>query len=493
MGGVARVPRVLLGMDDEGPSLEDAAPGHLCALLLGTSSVSSALKAPSHEEHLNSPVPSRSPSPLACEEDEPRWGSRSRSRSGHRAGEQDEPPECSRSPSPVPMPKRMPKAKKMPKAARSAVQAAKPKLAQRPKAINSPPPAKASYTQALSALQARPKVLPKAAVQPRARGSAGLAPPRLPPGGSSSSSSSSGSSGADERWAMAVLARHSARLGIAGCRLEVAIRAAVKDKDPRGCWSFMQFRPCGPLTFQHYQRERRRFLAIYDRMGRVPAADLQVREILASERGQADEATLWVPPPELRAAEPASYRKPPKLPPQPATWQANGKPKQLPGGYMELPVEDVRFAHDDQSEFFGRMTDRCSQNGESLLLLAIELLTGLTSAQDVPEFNVCFHKGHWYCRSGNRRLGALRLVSGFLPDYFKRVRVKVVNADTIFTQGAPGKRAKLTTHRNGADCEGQWMFIKETGEPIGHRGGHDSDEYGADLLSLLTCVAVGSS
>lgn len=288
---------------------------------------------------------------------------------------------------------------------------------------------------------------------------------------------------------MSVLARHSARLGPPGSKLEQAISAITKERDPYACWSFMQFRPGGALTFQHYQGERRRFLEIYDQMGRSPAADARVRAIMASEKANGQQgAGLAVP------QDQGPHRTPLKVAPiiAPRNSLPRTPPRQFPGGYMELPLDDVRFAHDDQSEFFGRSSDQCTHGGQSLLLLAVELLTNQTSQEDIPEFSVCFYSGNWYCRTGNRRLGALRLVAGFAPHRFQRVRVKVVDCDRVFLSGAPGRRPKLTTGKNGADCQGQWIFIRETNEALGYGGGRGSEEFGADLLAILPSCASGA-
>jgi len=162
------------------------------------------------------------------------------------------------------------------------------------------------------------------------------------------------------------------------------------------------------------------------------------------------------------------------------------------GGYLELAIDEIHFSHDGQSETFGKATEKSAREaGWSLLQLAVELIAGVTAAEDVPEFNVCSYQGHWWCRSGNRRLGAFRLAHRFAPERIRRLRVKTVPCDTIFTHGAgPGRRPKLTTYRNdrpGEPCEGRFLLIKETGEYCGLVGASRTDlqEHGADLLSLL--------
>jgi len=167
------------------------------------------------------------------------------------------------------------------------------------------------------------------------------------------------------------------------------------------------------------------------------------------------------------------------------------------GGFLELSLADVRFAHSAQSELFGRSSDKGSQqDGESLLLFVVELLSGKKGPEDVPIFEVCRHMGLWFCRSGNRRLAALRLASRYRPDgRFDRIRVRVVPPDHIFLYGIPSKnkRPKLTTHLNGEECQGRWMFVRETGESVGSGDGIGGlAEYGADLLSLLPVQASGA-
>jgi len=265
---------------------------------------------------------------------------------------------------------------------------------------------------------------------------------------------------------MIVLARHSARLGQAGLRLEAAVKAAVeKCEDLTGCWRFLH---C-PSGWTAYQSERSRFEALYNSLGRLPVADRRARALLSGER-----EALKPPPPRRRVLYSRKSRTP-------------ASPSAVAWGSLALPTHDIRFAHDDQSELFGRGRERePAGGGQSLLQLAVELAAGLTTPEDVPPFSVCPHDGLWFCRSGNRRLAAWRLAQRFAPARLANVVVKAVAVDPVFLQGAPGRRPKLTTHLNGPECNGQWLVVRETGERVGRDGGvTGEDEYGADLLALL--------
>mmetsp|Transcript_79897 Transcript_79897/g.185508 ORF Transcript_79897/g.185508 Transcript_79897/m.185508 type:complete len:334 (+) Transcript_79897:1-1002(+) len=272
-----------------------------------------------------------------------------------------------------------------------------------------------------------------------------------------------------ERRAMQALARHTARLGLAGRKLEEAVRAALARAQGSGsavaavAWDFLD-RKDGQAE---YQALRQRLEAVYDRLGRCEKADKEVLGLL--ERKPAESGpTAAVAPLDVGSGE--TTRVPPAL--------GSG-----PTCLMELPTANVRFAHNDQSERFGHGL-RPDPVGGCLLQLAVELLTGLTLPTQVPEFTVCWHEGHWFCRSGNRRLAAFRLAQRFAPDRFARVRVRAVATDDAFVHGVNGKRPKLTTHQNGERCMGHWLVIRETGELVG--GGRPGlEEYGADLLSLL--------
>eukprot|EP00927_Polykrikos_kofoidii_P034252 TRINITY_DN29086_c0_g1_i2.p1 TRINITY_DN29086_c0_g1~~TRINITY_DN29086_c0_g1_i2.p1 ORF type:complete len:530 (+),score=100.15 TRINITY_DN29086_c0_g1_i2:148-1590(+) len=148
---------------------------------------------------------------------------------------------------------------------------------------------------------------------------------------------------------------------------------------------------------------------------------------------------------------------------------------------ISIPLSLLRFAHNDDSEMF-------RQQGvvqRSILLTAIELISGITPAEKIPTFLVCHHEDRWYCRDGNRRLAAFRLAAMLRPDKFKQVRVRLVPTDDIFLKGRKrlGMRPKLTTARNGAACKGKWMRITQTGQFIGLR--RRKGTFGLDLLDVV--------
>jgi len=155
------------------------------------------------------------------------------------------------------------------------------------------------------------------------------------------------------------------------------------------------------------------------------------------------------------------------------------------GNMVNLPIAEVRFAHDSQREHFGHLASQQSTAPRrSVLQLAVELMMGMTLPDQVPTFRVCLHEGRWYSYSGNRRLAAFRLAGRFAPDRFTRLMLPVAQADDAFFRGTVGHQQKLTTARNGADCFGRWLVILETGEAVG-RALPGCSEYGHDLLSLL--------
>jgi hypothetical protein len=195
-----------------------------------------------------------------------------------------------------------------------------------------------------------------------------------------------------------------------------------------------------------------------------PDSDEKVRWQLGIDNQLGEEAL------ELRFGE-----TPPPPPPRPEPAESGR------GDMILLPISDVRFAHNDQGEHFVHCTKDCS-----VLQLAVELVVGITPLEAVPTFTVCWHAGHWYCRSGNRRLAAIALASLFAPHRFHAVWVRAVATDPIFLRGPSSTgRPKFTTNLNGIDCEGRWMLIKETGEAVGHPSVFDVPPYGADLLALL--------
>merc|ERR1712232_1306506 len=104
------------------------------------------------------------------------------------------------------------------------------------------------------------------------------------------------------------------------------------------------------------------------------------------------------------------------------------------GSKVTLPIRELRFAHDSQSEHYGRGDNRGQDNNkhETILQLAVELVLGLTRPEEVPTFNVCFHDGFLYCRSGNRRLAAFHLAHRFAPERFEVLSVQVVQVDNGF-------------------------------------------------------------
>lgn len=272
---------------------------------------------------------------------------------------------------------------------------------------------------------------------------------------------------AEERVAMQVLARHAARLGTSSLGMEQAVWAAHRqagwlklDGAIRRCWDFFD-RADG---MQAYIKEKRRMEKVFNDSGRASTkrADEEVRHQLTPA------STIFGRPPPF-----PGLLKPGKFCVEAA-----------PGSVIELPIQEVRFAHDAQSEHFGRGGMTGSGEGHTLLQLVIELLAGLTDPEAVPAFSVCRHEGFWYCRSGNRRLAAFRLAQRYAPGRFVHVRVQVVAVDHAFLRGT-GKLPKFTTHRNGADCFGQWLLVRETGEAVGRRWQGACDEYGEDLLSLL--------
>lgn len=292
-----------------------------------------------------------------------------------------------------------------------------------------------------------------------------VAPPRAP-AAILTQAKTGGRAAAEERRCLEVLARHAARLGSAGPGLEravweafVAAKQASKTEQSAEVpvsraqrWSFL----VSDGGFVAYAKERARFAEIYARNTKSQA-DRTVREMFSC--GPFD-GPAPRPIPAIKLSPP--YRD-------------------QPCGMVELPISELRFAHNDQSELFAHNTQ--GTDIQSILQLAVELLCGITKPEDVPTFDVCVHEGLWYCRSGHRRLAAFRLAHRWSSGRLRRVKVKVVAVDTCFVKGTSG-RPKLTTYLNGKDCKGKWLMIKETGEAVGREEpGHE--EYGADLLSLL--------
>jgi len=273
---------------------------------------------------------------------------------------------------------------------------------------------------------------------------------------------------AEVKHAMAVLARHAARLDSAGWGLEKAVYelvlATARARSGEPCmaavverWNFL-LRPAARLR---YQEEKQVYAAIYARAGFNKNADKEARAVVASTKCM----LLW----------------PMRPLPQPGDGHVPSYART--GSSLALPISEIRFAHNDQYERFGRGLQHHQLEDRGILQLAMELLAGVTRLEDVPLFDVCLHGSRWYCRTGHRRLAALRLVRRWAPAQFRTVAVRVVDADKAFLEGTRG-RPKLTTHRNGADCEGRWLEIRETGEAVG-RDAASVAEFGSDLFRLV--------
>ncbi|CAK0873706.1 unnamed protein product, partial [Prorocentrum cordatum] len=271
-----------------------------------------------------------------------------------------------------------------------------------------------------------------------------------------------------EKVAMQVLARHVVRLGGSGPGLEGAVLRAYR-RAPLGCeqwrrWDFLS-RPSG---LRAYLEEKWRVEQVYARCGRaMRKSDEEVRRGIPLE---------------------ALVRKTPRNPEVPAMelLEKGKAPNAEPGEKIELSITDIRFAHDSQREHFGHLAKaKASAVQRGVLQLAVELLMGLTDPRKVPKFNVCRHDDLWYTFTGNRRLAALRIASLFAPDLIPKLRLRVCEANEMFFCGQGPFPARYTTGRNGPECAGRWLIIKETGEGVGRVLEGDFGEYGCDLLSLL--------
>lgn len=266
---------------------------------------------------------------------------------------------------------------------------------------------------------------------------------------------------ADTEVTMQVLARHAVRLGASGPGLVRALMAAhLQVSHMMGeiavpcCWDFLS----SPDGIRAYLEEKHNVVQFYNQVrdvAQIRASDQEIRKMLPEFVGKLRDSQAQ--PPDTGPAVPVAQM-----------------------GMIRLPVTDIRFAHDGQREHFGRN----AAEKRSILQLAVELLTGVTMPEQVPKFKVCHVNGNWYANTGNRRLGAFRLANRFAPHRFATIAVQAVPVDPEFFFGRPGMQAKLTTGRNGADCEGRWMMIWDTGEAVG-RSQPGCNEYGADLLSLL--------
>mmetsp|Transcript_14337 Transcript_14337/g.39579 ORF Transcript_14337/g.39579 Transcript_14337/m.39579 type:complete len:550 (-) Transcript_14337:170-1819(-) len=290
----------------------------------------------------------------------------------------------------------------------------------------------------------------------------------------------------EEQVAMQVLARHAVRLGTSGPSLERAVLAARRKvrNAHASCWRFLT----DLNGMEAYLEVKRRFERVFAEHGRRFE---HVEEKGRSEHVFADKTQNFLltrrGDEEVRRLLPARPGGVPMRPPsKPVAFEACAAP--VATGTVELPIPEIRFAHDCQREHFGHIVAGDSEGyykcHGSFLQLAVELLAGRTRIEAVPTFSVCFHNGHWHCYNGNRRLAAFRLAHRFAPDRFARVMVKAVPVDDAFLKGTNGVQPKLTTCRNGTECNGTWLVVRETGEAVGLEL-PGLDEYGADLLSLL--------
>lgn len=271
---------------------------------------------------------------------------------------------------------------------------------------------------------------------------------------------------------MEVLARHVARCGAstgdAGAALEDSVFGAVKRRIDNGSagqdyWLWTQQRS-GVAKYRELVVTYRK---IYDPLrdcyttNGMRDADAQVRKLLESHK---------------------------EGHPQLSSLDAVSAPHQQDAQYVSLPISAIGFAHDGQSEIFGR--DRDGWESRGLLQLAVELWSGDVSPDSVEPFTVTRYSNQWYCRSGNRRLASLKLAErARCGQSFGKplgpLRLRVQQVDAAFT-GARGGRAKLTTFTNGRLLE-----VRETGESVGNEAlpaetGQES--FGADLLSLLALL-----
>eukprot|EP00928_Gymnodinium_smaydae_P055432 TRINITY_DN38986_c0_g1_i1.p1 TRINITY_DN38986_c0_g1~~TRINITY_DN38986_c0_g1_i1.p1 ORF type:complete len:881 (-),score=219.37 TRINITY_DN38986_c0_g1_i1:254-2830(-) len=279
----------------------------------------------------------------------------------------------------------------------------------------------------------------------------------------------------EEEEAMQVLARHVARLGAAGPALETAVFTAARKGINYGgsvaaAWNRWHF-VTRSEGMQAYLLERCKLSQIYQKhAANLDKCDVEVRK--------------WLP--SVASAAPTSHEE---EPPPPVILGGDYS------GMVNLAIPSIRFAHHCQRELFGHLSaaHNCTVK-RSILQLAVEFVVGLTQPADVPTFRVCLYNGQWYCHSGNRRLAAFQMAHAFAPERFGRLVVPMASADEAFLQGKANHMPKLTTARNGEDCLGRWMFIRETGEAVRQVGQalppKCTGEYGHDLLSLLPRMEV---
>lgn len=154
-----------------------------------------------------------------------------------------------------------------------------------------------------------------------------------------------------------------------------------------------------------------------------------------------------------------------------------------PGTELHLNIEDIHFSHDEQSEKF-------SGNNKTILETTLEILSGATTVDELPLISAVWHSGRWFARTGNRRLAVYRLLRIHAPESFDKIKVIVADIADNFLAGHRGSHGKwfppkLTTNRrNGGNCNGEWMRIKETGEWVGQAAAN----YAQDLLSAVVQV-----
>jgi hypothetical protein len=254
-------------------------------------------------------------------------------------------------------------------------------------------------------------------------------------------------------------------VGLEEALMHIGRLKAKANPNQENYWGFL-FREDGLVAFDH---EKRRYTEVLANAGWGQDGDEEVRKLFVGVLPKPPAVGTCVTRPPWHNVDDATVTYDPSV----------------TVSMVQLPIDEIRFAHDSQSEHF-KSDDETEpdEQYQSVLQLVIELLLGVTSPEAVPAFSVCRHEGLWYCRSGNRRLAAFRLARRFAPKRFERISVELAPIDDAFLCGRGATRPTFTTHRNGHECNGQWLFIRETGEAIG-RTWPGLNEYGADLLSLL--------
>eukprot|EP00746_Dinoflagellata_sp_MGD_P019797 gnl/MRDRNA2_/MRDRNA2_146042_c0_seq1.p1 gnl/MRDRNA2_/MRDRNA2_146042_c0~~gnl/MRDRNA2_/MRDRNA2_146042_c0_seq1.p1 ORF type:complete len:613 (-),score=128.66 gnl/MRDRNA2_/MRDRNA2_146042_c0_seq1:42-1880(-) len=282
------------------------------------------------------------------------------------------------------------------------------------------------------------------------------------------------SNAAHQQYAMRVLARHTARLGNSfGAGLEAALSqlgkmylepelASASLAPGAGHFTFL----CSSHGLWTYTEIKRQYMNIYEQYGRNSKGDGEVKRQVEEFTGPdgIPELALVAEHLDVLEAELQDLRE------------------TCIGSLTSVPVRHIRFAHNDDTERFRHKGDKVMMRG--ILQLACELLTGQKSPEQVEIFDICKHRGNVYTRTGNRRLAAYRLAHQMLPEAFNMVQVRLMETDQAFLHGTAAGKPKLTTYENGSDCEGRWMYIRETGEAVGHGFGAGLP-FGWDLLSLI--------